>query len=62
MESKFKYIEIKTWEDGGVVKRLDVTGKNDSAIEIIESGMDRNLNHDLYYTTNFESDVKLDII
>ena len=58
----FKYIEIKTWEDGGVVKRLDVSSKSERQIEKIDSGMNRNLNHDQYYTCDYESEVKLDTI
>lgn len=44
-----KYIEILTWSDE-VVKRMDVTGKSDRAIDRIEDGMNINLNHDEYHT------------
>ena len=58
----FKYIEIKTYNDGGVVKRLDVTGKTDRSVDTIEAGMNRNLNHDQYYTFGYDSEVELDTI
>lgn len=58
----FKYIEIKEWEDGGVVKRIDVSSKSERQIEKIDSGMNRNLNHDQYYTCDYESEVELDSI
>tara|TARA_R110000772_G_scaffold83493_1_gene176571 strand:- start:5105 stop:5320 length:216 start_codon:yes stop_codon:yes gene_type:complete len=58
----FKYIEIKTYNDGGVVKRLDVTGKTDRSMDTIEAGMNRNLNHDQYYTFGYDSEVELDTI
>lgn len=58
----YKYLEIRSYGDGGVVKRIDVTGKSERQIERIESGMNRNLNHDKYYTTEFESKVELEKI
>lgn len=62
MEKKYKYIEIKGWNDGGVVKRLDVSGRPTRSVDKIESGMNRNLNHDEYYTSIYESEVELDLI
>jgi hypothetical protein len=58
----FKYIEVKTYDDGGVVKRLDVSGKTDRSVDTIEAGMNRNLNHDQYYTFSYDSEVELDTI
>ena len=58
----FKYLEVKTWDDGGVVKRLDVSLKSERQIDAIDSGMNRNLNHDKYYTCDYESEVELDTI
>tara|TARA_R110000737_G_scaffold15940_2_gene32899 strand:+ start:753 stop:968 length:216 start_codon:yes stop_codon:yes gene_type:complete len=58
----FKYIEIKTYNDGGVVKRLDVSGKTDKSMDTIEAGMNRNLNHDQYYTFGYDSEIELDAI
>ena len=58
----FKYIEIKSYNDGGVVKRLDVSGKTDRSIDTIEAGMNRNLNHDQYYTFSYDSEIELDTI
>lgn len=60
-KSVFKYLEIKDW-DGGVVKRLDVSLKSERQIEAIDNGMNKNLNHDKYYTCDYESEVELDII
>ena len=59
---EFRYIEIKTYGDGGVIKRLDVSGKSDRQIDVVEAGINRNLNHDEYYTTSFDSKVEHDII
>lgn len=58
----FKYIEIKSYNDGGVVKRLDVSRKTDRSIDTIEAGMNRNLNHDQYYTFSYDSEIELDTI
>ena len=58
----FKYIEVKTYYDGGVVKRLDVSGKTDKSVDTIEAGMNRNLNHDQYYTFSYDSEVQLEAI
>ena len=58
----FKYIEVKTYDDGGVVKRLDVSGKTDKSVDTIEAGMNRNLNHDQYYTFSYDSEFELDTI
>lgn len=62
MRTIYKYIEIKDFESQGVVKRLDVSNKSERDIEKIDSGMNRNLNHDKYYTTDFTSDFELDTI
>ena len=58
----YKYIEIKTFDSGEVIKRLDITGKNDSLADKIESGMNINLNHDKYYTFSFDSEKKQKVI
>jgi hypothetical protein len=57
-----KYIEIKEYDSENVVKRLDVSGKTDRSVERIESGMNRNLNHEQFYTNTRESEVKLEVI
>jgi len=61
-ESHFKYIEIKEYDGGGVVKRLDVSGKTDRSVDTIENGMNINLNHDDYYTFSYDSEVELELI
>ena len=58
----FKYLEIKSYEDGKVVKRLDVTGYGDRQLDRIESGMNINLNHEAFYTFSYDSEYKLDTI
>lgn len=58
----FKYIEVKSYDDGGVVKRLDVSDKTDRSIDTVESGINRNLNHDKFYTFSYDSEVELDTI
>lgn len=55
----FQYIEIKSYEGGEVVRRLDVTGKSGKRLDLIEAGLNRNLNHDKYYTFTFDSETKL---
>lgn len=60
METKiYKYIEIKKYDNGEVVKRLDVTDKPDRTAKSIEDGMNRNLNHNEYYTFSFDSETQL---
>jgi hypothetical protein len=58
----FKYIEVKSWDDGGVVKRLDVSEKTDRSVETIEDGMNRNMNHEKFYTFSYDSEVELEVI
>jgi hypothetical protein len=58
----FKYIEVKSWDDGGVVKRLDVSEKTDRSVATIEDGMNRNMNHEKFYTFFCASEVELEVI
>jgi hypothetical protein len=58
----FKYIEVKSWDDGGVVKRLDVSEKTDRSVATIEDGMNRNMNHEKFYTFSYDSEVELEVI
>ena len=44
------YIEIIKHEDESCVKRIDVSGKTQRSIDTIENGMNRNLNHNEYFT------------
>jgi len=60
--SIFKYLEIKSYEDGKVVKRLDVTGKSDRIIDQVERGMNINLNQKAFYTFSYDSEYKLPTI
>lgn len=45
-----KAIEVVRFKDDVVIHSLDVTGKNEKAIDKIDSGMNINLNHEEYYT------------
>jgi len=55
------YIEVREF-DGNVVKRIDVTGKPSSAIDKCENGINRNLNHDKYFTRENQTKEKLGLI
>lgn len=58
----YSYIEIKAFENSKVIKRFDVTNTNDKRKDLIEGGMNRNLNHEKYYTFSFDSETKLEKI
>ena len=62
MDKVFKYIEIKEFEGGKVIKRFDVTDKSYRTIGKIEDGMNIQLNHSGYYTLSFESETELPTI
>lgn len=62
MKKLFTYLEVKSWDDGGVVKRIDITKNTDRSKDTIESGLNRNLNHDKYYTFSYDSEVFLETI
>lgn len=49
-----KVIQIIEYKTEDVVKEIDVTGKSQSQIDKIERGLNRNLNHDEYYTSEVE--------
>ena len=48
--SEKKSIEVIKYKDGKSVKSIDVSGKSDSTIDRIDSGININLNHEEYYT------------
>ena len=58
MDKKYKImkkvIQIIEYKTEDVVKEIDVTGKSQSQIDKIERGLNRNLNHDEYYTSEVE--------
>lgn len=58
----YQYLEIRTFQDKQCVKRTDVTGWPERKVERFDNGINRNLNHDEYYTTVVESDEQLDEI
>ena len=70
----YKYIEVVAFKDKVVVVnfqptfqedialRMDVTNKSERSIEMIESGVNINLNHEKYYTRVTESETILPII
>ena len=45
-----KAIEIVRFKDEKIIHSLDVTGKREKDIDKIDSGMNINLNHELYFT------------
>ena len=61
-DSIFKYLEVKSYDNGKVVKRLDVSNETDRSIDRIERGLNINLNHEAFYTFSYESEYKQDII
>jgi hypothetical protein len=58
----FKYLEVKAYNNGLVYKRLDLSGKPDRSIDTIENGMNRNMNHEKFYTFSYDSEVELEVI
>jgi len=60
--SNFNYIEVRQYETEDVVKRMDVTGKNERMVDRIQAGLDRIMNHEDYYSIVVESDLELPII
>lgn len=50
MKTEYKYIEVKEMISGKVVKRIDVSDRSDRQADVIESGMNRNMNHKDYFT------------
>lgn len=48
-----KYIEVLRYDDYSLVKRIDVSEKTDRTIDKIEAGLNRNLNHEKYFTHSF---------
>ena len=56
------YIEIRRYGDNKCIKRLDVTGKTERMIDTIENGMNRNLNHEEYFTEAINSKKDLIVI
>lgn len=50
-----KYIEIKEFGTNKVVKRFDVTGKSERTIDRFDDGLNRQLNHEKFYTENNET-------
>lgn len=61
-DSIFKYLEVKSYDNGEVVKRIDVSNESDRSIDRIERGMNINLNHKDFYTFSYASENKLDVI
>lgn len=57
-----KYLEIVSYSDGSILKRLDVTNYQPSQIEKIVRGMSINLNHNLFYISELKTDNKLQTI
>lgn len=53
-----KYIEIVSFCDESISKRIDVTEKSDRMIDKIDIGLNINLNHEIFYTRIVESKIK----
>ena len=57
----YKYIEVRDFKET-VIKRYDVTNKTERQIETLENGLNRNMNHEKYYTAEMESTNELPTI
>jgi hypothetical protein len=44
------YIEVVEYETDKVIKKVDVSDKSWRQAERVQDGMDRNLNHEKFYT------------
>jgi hypothetical protein len=49
-ETVKRYIEVVEYESGNVIHKVDVSGKPERIAEKVMDGMDRNLNHEKFYT------------
>jgi hypothetical protein len=49
-----KVIQVISYESGEIVHEVDVTGRSERNVDRVESGINRNLNHDQYYTLEAE--------
>ena len=58
----YYYIEVKGWEDRGVITRIYVTNRSISARENIEEGLNEDIDSEKYYTCNYTSAIQLDEI
>ncbi len=56
------YLEIVNDDTNEVVKRLDVTNQSKRQRELIENGMNRNLNHNDYHVNEKETKLTLELI
>lgn len=45
-----RYIEVVEYETDKVVDRVDVSDKTERQADLVMDGMDRNLNHEKYFT------------
>lgn len=59
--SLFKYLEIQDFE-GNVISRFDVSDRSPSYIDKMDAGLNRNLEHDMYFTLYHESKTELETI
>lgn len=62
METEFKYIEVKSFDNGEVIKRMDVSLESNRSIDRTERGLNLNLNHDKYYTFSYDSIERKEVI
>ena len=61
MRAAYRYVEIVD-KDGEVVKRSDVTGWSDRLVERLDDGLNRNMNHESYFTRIIRSTKKLPVL
>ena len=57
----YQYIEIVHSASNKVVKRIDVTGSSERAIERVERGVLINLNMNAYHTSEAKSESPLEL-
>ena len=47
---KYHYVEVIEYETGTVVRRIDISRRPENEVDKIDSGLNRQLNQDKYYT------------
>jgi len=55
---KHTYLEIVSFETGKVAQRFDMTGKSKREFDKLDSGINRQLDNERYYTMQKKADTK----
>jgi len=55
----YRYLEVIEYATQLPVKRFNITGKNALSVELLDGGINRNMNHEDFYTATRESEVEL---